>query len=114
MPFIEVDKVAQIRNELKKQLPEFKFSVTRKHFSCLDIAIISGPVKLIDEEYKQINQYYIDEHYTGQTKEVLSKVNEIASKDERTMFIDSDYGAVPNFYIHISIGKWDKPYKVIN
>ena len=112
MPFIEIEKVAQIRNELKKQFPEFKFSVTRKHYTCLDIAIISGPIKLIDEDYKQINQYYINENYEGKTKDILLKVNEIASRDERTMFIDSDYGAVPNFYIHISIGQWDRPYKI--
>ena len=114
MPYIEVTQVAQIRSELKKQLPEFKFSVTREHYSSISVSILSGPIKLSDKPYEQVNQYYIKEHYEGEAKKVLLKVNAIVSKDERTMFIDSDYGSVPNFYIHMSVGKWDKPYQLNN
>jgi hypothetical protein len=115
MPFIEVSQVAQIRGELKKQLPEFKFSVTREHYTCLNVAITSGPLNF-GKPYEQVNQYYIDKNYEDQpeVKKVLLKVNEICSKEERTEFIDSDYGSVPNFYIHISVGKWDKPYQLTN
>jgi len=114
MPYIEVSKVAEIRNQLKKQLPEFKFSVTREHYSCLNIAILAGPVKFIDGDYEQINNYYIKENFTGKAKEILLKVNEIASKDEKIMFVDADYGSIPNYYIHISVGKYDKPYQLKN
>jgi hypothetical protein len=113
MPYIEVSKVAEIRNQLKQELPAFKFSVTREHYSCLNVAIISGPLDF-GLAYFQVNQYYIDEHYTAEIRKVLKKVNEIASKDERIICVDADYGSVPNYYIHISVGKWDKPYKLMN
>ena len=25
---------------------------------------------------------------------------------------DSDYGSVPNFYVRLSIGEWDRPYQI--
>lgn len=111
MPFIEVSQVAQIRNELKKQLPAFKFSVTREHYTCLNVCILSGPIAFT-KPFEQINNYYIKDNYKDNPAimQVLLKVNEICSKDEKIEFNDADYGSVPNFYVHISIGKWDKPY----
>ena len=114
MPYIEVSKVAEIRNQLKKALPAFKLSVTREHYSCVNVAIQSGPVEF-PKPYEQINQYYIEEHWKDQpgARAVLLKIKDITMKDERTMFIDGDYGAIPNYYVHISVGKWDKPYQLI-
>jgi len=115
MPYIEVSKVAEIRNELKKQLPGFKFSVTRKHFTSINVSIIAGSVDF-GKPYEQVNQYYIKDNYKDKPAimQVLLKVNEICSKDERIEFVDSDYGSVPNYYIHISVGRWDKPYQLLN
>ena len=115
MPFIEVSKVAEIRNQLKKALPAFKFSVTREHYTCLNVSIVSGPVDF-GKPYEQINQYYIKDSYKDQPEvmQVLLKVNAICSKDEKIEFVDADYGSVPNFYFHLSVGKWDKPYLLNN
>ena len=114
MPFIETSKVAEIRNQLKKELPNFKLSVTRKHYSCINVAILSGPVNF-GKPYEQINHYYIDEHFKDDpaSRDILTKIKNITMKDERTMFVDGDYGAVPNYYVHISVGQWDKPYQLI-
>lgn len=115
MPHIEVSKVAEIRTELKRQFPEFKFSVTREHYTVLNVAILSGSLNF-SKPYEQVNQYYIEKNYEDQpeVKKVLLKVNEICSREERIEFNDADYGSVPNFYIHISIGRYDKPFQFIN
>jgi hypothetical protein len=115
MPFVEVSKVAEIRNQLKKALPAFKFSVTREHYTSVNVSILSGPVDF-GKPYEQVNQYYIKDNYKDKPAimQVLLKVNEICSKDEHIEFNDADYGNVPNFYIHISVGKWNKPYQKMN
>ena len=114
MPFIETSQVAEIRNQLKKELPEFKLSVTREHYSCVNVSIMSGPVKF-RKDYEQINHFYIDDNYKDDptARDILTKIKDITMKNERTMFIDGDYGAVPNYYVHISVGKWDKPYRQV-
>jgi hypothetical protein len=110
MPYIDKIEVAEIRKELKKSLPNFKFSVVRQHYTCVNIHIVSGPLQMTNKEYEQVNHFYIADHYTGQTKKVLLKVYEIASKKQHEQQYDIDYGSIPNYYINISIGQWDKPF----
>jgi len=43
---------------------------------------------------------------------VLDRVMAIAAGDQRESFYDSDYGSVPNFYVRLSIGEWDRPYQI--
>lgn len=113
MPFISSDNVKAIRTELKATFPELKFSVTRKHHNSVDIKILTGNLPEIPEGYNQVNQYHIPEHYKDQPewKDVLIKVDEIAERKNGVLVVDSDYGTVPNYYVDISIGEWDKPYR---
>jgi len=110
MPYIDKNEVARIRKELKNALPNFKISVIRQHYFSVNIVLLSGPAELTKREHEQVNPYYIKENYTGEAKNVLLKVSKIASKKQHEQQYDMDYGSIPNYYINISIGDWDKPY----
>lgn len=102
-------RVKEIRNELKNALPAYKFSVTKKHWNGVRIVILSGPAKLTEENYEQVNTWYIHEKEEGVKKNVLNVVNSIASKDI-TYRETGDYGTQPDFYVSINIGDFDRPY----
>ena len=104
-------KVAEIRKQLKAQFPDFKFSVRKRDCNSMSVYILSAPYKMIEEGYQQVNEYYIDSHYEGRTKEDLLKIKDIVMKDV-TYYETGDYGTQPNFYTWISIGQWDKHFEV--
>ncbi len=120
--YIAKEAVAAIRNDIKKALPAYKFSIINRDGSSVDITILSGPIDLLEggtdyekqKGYAQVNRYYLGEHYKDypEIKNVLSKINDIASKDTKTVSHDGDYGSIPNFYVNISIGDWNKPYVI--
>lgn len=122
MPYIKKERVSEIREELKKQFPDMKMSVTRRHHSEVSIAILSAPwdmLKTSEESnrkrgYEQVNQFYIAEHYKDdpQTRDALLKIYQIADQGNGTEVEDSDYGTVPDFYVSISIGAFEKPFTV--
>jgi hypothetical protein len=103
------ERVKTIRNELKNVLPAYKFSVTKRHYNGVSIVILSGPAKLTDENYEQVNTWYIDEQPEGVKKNVLNIVNKIASEGV-TYRETGDYGTQPDFYVNIKIGDYNKPY----
>jgi len=118
MPYISKEEVAAKRKALKKALPEYKFQVRMKNHCKIMVRILQGPIQLTDDPngYEDVNHYYIDEHFEGQPEvhRVLSKTYNILTHDQGQEVYDMDYGSVPNFYIAITIGTWDKPYHVIN
>ena len=103
------ERVRTIRNELKNVLPAYKFSVTKRHYNGVSIVILSGPAKLTDENYEQVNTWYIDEQPEGVKKNVLNIINKIASEGV-TYRETGDYGIQPDFYVNIKIGDYNKPY----
>ena len=68
--------------------------------------------KLQDTNNYQVNQYHIetDWQFTEEGKKVLKRVLEIANKyNHDNSDIQSDYFDV-NYYLHINLGRWDKPF----
>jgi len=146
-----------IRQELKENLPNCKFSVTKKTYSggqAINVHLMSAnfnPFNELTEEvmekikencqrsfgqfwesrleqsienykktttetmYEQINNYYVKDSFylTDTAKEVFTKALNIINAYN---FDDSD-GQIDyfhtNFYLHMSIGKWDKPFQLI-
>jgi hypothetical protein len=49
MTYIEKERVAEIRTELKKLFPTFKFSVTRQNYSSVNIKIMKGDIDFFDD-----------------------------------------------------------------
>lgn len=109
MPYISSERVAEIRKQIKKEFPAFKFSITCRHYSQVVIKILAGPLDFGTTKMN-VHRYYIKEHFAGQALEMMNRIHEIANKGNYTVVIDGDYGAVPSFYVDISIGDWDKEY----
>jgi len=139
MAYVNKEDVKAIRNELKKQFPNIKFSVTKDHSSSVQITLVSGDIDFYDgsldtfDKYSQtirpftgstqINQYHT--HFYGIHKDLFDKIYEIAKTapingegyhkgkgwfDESDSMTDYFHTA---YYINISVGKWDKNYEVV-
>jgi len=119
MPYIDKEKVKEYRDKIKKQFPGIKCSVTREHYSSIRVALMESnlpELSHLDGQYKQINNFYITEHYAGDPflRDILNGINDIIEKDNSELVYDSDYGSVPHYYTNIHIGRWDKPFVYIN
>lgn len=104
------DLAKDVRKTLKKSFPDTKFSVTSK-YNKISVSVMESDIDF-GTDYQQVNHFYIDEKYEGDAKYMLKAVYDLVDKDNYTVVNDGDYGAVPSYYIDISIGKWDKPYKL--
>lgn len=115
MPYINAEEVKKIRQSLKEALPKFKFSVVKDGYSAVRIAIMQGPVAFGAND-RQVNQYHYRNHdYTPEQMKVLDKIMEAISNAHPRVIEseDADYGSIPNYYLTLSIGKWNKPYKKV-
>lgn len=98
MPYISKEQVSKIRKELNETFPNLKFSVIRRDHMCVDIAIMSGNVDLS----------VLQEH--PELAEILTEIEKIANVDNGVESEDGDYGTIPNYYVNVEIGRYDKPY----
>ena len=103
------ERVKEIRNQLKSEFPEIKFSVTKKDWNGVNVSIVKSPYDLTQENYEQVNHYHIANFYEGKKKEILLRVKEIANQGVNYRET-GDYGTQPDFYVSINIGQWNKPY----
>lgn len=108
----------QIRKDLKEQIKGSKFSTTISNYSggsSITVALMESDESVIKtkSDYIQVNHYYIDEsdHLTESGKEMMNKVMNIINKfhwdksDSQTDYFNC------NFYVHLHIGRWDKPFQ---
>lgn len=129
MAYITAQDVQAIRTELKETFPKWKFSVRKGAGSLsVDVTILRGTCsfedgfKGSDRRHCQVNQYWIDSHWTdAEEAMVLKKINEIMhnapgraggrkfydNSDAMTDYFDTA------FYTHLSIGQWDKNYECV-
>jgi len=107
MAYITTEAVKEIRNELKKEFPNIKFSVVRENYSAIQVAIMESDLEF-EKEYMQLNHYHL---HTYPNAEILKKICEISNRNN---FDNSepmtDYFHV-GYYFSLSVGKWDRPYK---
>ena len=132
------DIAERVRFFTKKQYPDCKFSVTIERYSggqSMDIALMSAPFEVFnkeytkdkngnvynerDWEYSQLNKYSLGKeadgycngsYLTPKAVEVLKFAYDVATAYN---FDDSD-GMIDyfhtNFYLHLAIGRWNKPF----
>ena len=126
MAYISAEEVREIRKELKKEFPLYKFSVRKRQHS-VSVDLLKADIDFRSEfhdvtnTYESINQYFIKEHYSAKPASVLNKILEIIKSapanaengeawfDKSDIQTDYFYTA---FYIDISIGSYDKPYEL--
>jgi hypothetical protein len=125
MARINAEEVKNIREALKAELPEFKFSVTKTGNSGVTIVILSGCCDFvndcIDKEPRLIEKLKVggavidknslNSQWKGKTLEVLTKIVKIArsqgwydNSDYLTDYFDTAY------YIWLYVGSYNKPY----
>jgi len=127
MAYISADDVKAIRNELKTAFPNWKFGV-RKGAGSLSVNVtikqgdISFEENMLERGHCQVNQYWIDSHWTDlEAREALKKINEIMHNapgraggkvffDESDAMTDYFHTA---FYTHLEIGSWNQPYALV-
>lgn len=113
MPFLQASETKAIRNAIKAKYPTFKWSIATVHGTTLSVHVMAGPIRF-DQDNFNVNHFWIDRQFKDKPTErrfftyLLDLIREV--KPCRTVTHDGDYGAVPNYYIHIEVGKWDKPY----
>ena len=135
MAYIDAKDVNHIRVALKKEFPQYKFSVTRDHHLGVNINFMEGPrfaeYETMDRHtgvwhmdnldgHHQINHFHLESFYGKENAEILGKVSEIAhtapglaggKKYYNNNDIQSDYFDVA-YYVSISVGKWNKEYEI--
>ena len=90
-----------------------KGSIAVRNHSTLVVNIKSGALDFIgdsENEYIQVNQYWLSEHYKGEQCSFLEELKEsmdVGNFDKSDP--QTDYFHV-GWYIDINIGQWDKPY----
>lgn len=117
------DIADRIRSYVKEAYPTYKFSVTCKYFSGgseINVALMEAPVDVFvkmperGEKYMELHHMRKDyEELTPLANEILSDVNRFINSyryDDSDGMID--YFST-NFYYDLAIGKWDKPFKVV-
>jgi len=116
MPYISKEEIARKRKAIRAALPGFKVSVRSMDYSGIQVTLQEGPITMPvgDRGYEQVNHFYYRKHYADRPDvvEVLDRIMAIAASDQEEAFYDGDYGSVPNFYVRLSIGAWDRPYVV--
>ena len=135
MAYVSQDEKKVLSVNIKKVLKKYnvKGSIAIRHHSTLVVNIKSGALDIIGNwfskstnngngynqygekftkpDYIQVNEYWIDEHYTGKVKDFLNELL-VAMKGENWFDksdIQSDYFNIKH-YTNINVGRWDKPY----
>ena len=137
---------SEIRGDLKKMLPDCKFSVTCQNYSggrSINVALMEAPFDAILADrvrkyeggieyyvnldntrgYSQLNHYTIKDDpertnyvnngavLTPKAWRALATATSIANRRNWDRSdIQTDYFDV-NYYFHLAIGKWNKPYQ---
>lgn len=133
MARVSKERTKEIRDQLKKEFPNLKLSVTMKDYCEIRVAIMAGNIDfssfLIEEGscynaenfaysvreakkgYLQINHRYLNE-WTGVAKDILTKITEIGAKGSYNRNANDPTADYCNmtFYFHLSLGQWNKPY----
>ena len=121
MAFITSEEVKEKRNKIKAAFPAalgWKFSVTKDNHSSIDVEILQAPIELRSEaglkygqgmnvrpDYKTLNP--IGKDVVGEIWGIINEGN-FDKSDSMT-----DYFHV-GFYASISIGRWNKDFKVVS
>lgn len=119
MPYIKPDEVKAIRNAIKNEFKNYKFSITTIDYSEVNVTILEADIDFNLNEcgYEQVNHYWIENNYDNNpiARDFLLRIIEIIETVKPNCIVDDnpDYGSIPNYYMSIHIGKWDKPYKLI-
>jgi hypothetical protein len=127
----KAELVAAAKKVLKKYDVKATFSTERGSINC---NIKSGPINFIKnynetialspyytamsrgtevKDYMQVNVYHYQNHFTGKAKSFMHELILALNKGNHdNSDIQTDYFDV-GWYVHVNVGKWNKPYQAI-
>ena len=121
MAYISATEVKAIRDTLKSKFPRFKWGVCKGSGSLsVDVTIKSGPTDF-GMEHTQVNEYHLGNY--GEHAKFFEQVIGIIKTAPNTVeggraWFDNSNAQIDYFstayYIHLSVGSWDKPYNVVS
>jgi hypothetical protein len=111
MAYISIEKTKDIREQLKREFPDVKFSIRNKDYTCIEVDIMAAPFRISEKDYEQINTYYPEWYLCP---DIIEKITNICNKGNHdNSDYMTDYFDV-GWYFHLSQGKWDKPFQLTN
>jgi hypothetical protein len=116
---MEKERVAEIRQTLKQEFPDIKFSVSKEAWRGIHINVMKAPSKYGFQDYNQkpVNEYHLESQFADHedAKSVMIKIRDIANTLLGVTYRETgDYGYQPNYYVWLGIGKWDKEFQIID
>ena len=117
MAYISTADVAKIRQALKVEFPKCRFSVSKGSGSLsVNVSVMKSHIDF-GVDNKQVNHYWIADHYNKEQAAFLNKVHEIICTAPENKWFDKSDSMIDYFhtafYIHMEIGKYNKPYEKI-
>jgi hypothetical protein len=121
MAYVSKQDKAELAPGIKAVLKKYnmKGSISIRHYSTLVVKITQGAIDFSDyfthgEGYIQVNEYWIDQHYSRIHKAFL---NELLAAMKGTNYYNNDDAMTDYFdrshYTNIYIGAWNKPYAFV-
>ena len=112
MAYLSAEDTKKIRTALKTNFKQFKFSVTRSHYTGVNIAILSGPVDFDaskHDNYLQLNEYYPENYSNGNIFKKMIQTVDKAVRNHDNSDAQIDYFDI-GYFTHWSVGRWNKPF----
>ena len=121
MAYVSKQDKAELAPAIKAVLNKYdmKGSISVRHHSTLVVKITQGAIDFSEQftngdEYIQVNEYWIDQHYTGIHRAFL---NELLAAMKGPKYFNEDDAMTDYFhrshYTDINIGMWNKPYAFV-
>lgn len=120
MAYVSQKDKAELAPEINKVLKKYgmKGSIAVRHHSTLVVNLKSGDIDFSGnythgDQYIQVNEYWIDDHYKDNTT-ARDFLNELLAAMKGPNFFNNDDAMTDYFsrshYTDINVGKWNKPY----
>jgi len=117
MAYMSKEHAKEIRNNLKKEFPNFKFSVRNRHYSSISVSLLKSPLDFSTDleknkpfDYIQVNHYHLEWYsHSDILKRIKDIINAKNYDNSEPQFDHFDVG----YYVDMNIGDYEKPYEQI-
>tara|TARA_B100001778_G_scaffold272430_1_gene234649 strand:- start:1093 stop:1467 length:375 start_codon:yes stop_codon:yes gene_type:complete len=123
MAYVSQKDKAELAPSIKAVLKKYKMkaSIAVRHHSTLVVNIKSGAIDFSGnythgDQYIQVNEYWIDDHYANNTV-AKNFLNELLAAMKGPKYFNNDDAQSDYFsrshYTDINVGNWNKPYELV-
>ena len=123
MAYVSQKDKAELAPGIKAVLKKYKMkaSIAVRHHSTLVVNIKSGAIDFSGnythgDQYIQVNEYWIDDHYANNPV-AKNFLNELLAAMKGSKYYNNDDAMTDYFdrshYTDINVGNWNKPYELV-